>query len=193
VIVGKAIDDTIARQGTGGASGTSEMARPPDRKPGKGHNNPPEPVDDDKRPPSGPPVPPFLPGQRPSWRQSELDDEADRQPDFEPQVSFKDGKEVSSTTRGSKRPDGVSRDKQSESYETKNYNINANPDGLVRNVVDQVLERAQHLPPGMQQNVNIDVRGQQVSQEQLNDVARRIVEGSKGFLRPENIKFRRFE
>ena len=191
VIVGRAIDDTINRPGAGATFGASEMARPPGERPGKGHNNPPEPVDDDKRPPSGPPVPPFPPGQRPSWRQSELDDAADLQPNFEPQIAFKNGQEVSSSTPGSKRPDGVSKDRRSASFETKNYNVNAHADRLVRNVIEQVLDRAQHLPPGMQQNIRVDVRGQQVSEEQLNDVARRIAEGSQGLLRREHIKFRR--
>ena len=194
VIVGKAIDDTINRPGANGTFGGSEMARPTDRKPGKGHNNPPEPVDDDRpssRPPSGPPVPPFPPGQRPRWRQSELDDAKDLAPDFEPQVAFKNGQEVSSTTRDSVRPDGVSKDRRSASFETKNYDINANSDGLVGKVVEQVLDRAQHLPSGMQQNINIDVRGQQVSQEQLDNVVKRIIERSNGLLRSENIKFRR--
>ncbi|MDP1962852.1 MAG: hypothetical protein Q8K93_11705 [Reyranella sp.] len=195
VIVDKAIRDTIGRSGVGNAdeSGTSEMARPPADPPRQGHNNPPEPVDNDRppsRPPSGPPVPPFLPGQRPGWRQSELDDAKDLAPNFEPQVAFKNGREVSSTTRESKRPDGVSKDRRSESFETKNYDINTNSDGLVGRVVEQVLERAQHLPPGMQQNIRIDVRGQQVSEEQLNEVAKRIVERSNGLLRREHIRFR---
>jgi hypothetical protein len=191
VIVGKAIGDAVDRsRGSTGESGTSEMARPTDRKPGKGHNNPPEPVDDDTRPPPGPPMPPFPPGQRPSWRQSELDDETDRQPDFAPQVAFKDGKEVSSRTAGSVRPDGVSADKRSASFEVKNYDINTNPDGLVNNVVRQALERSRHLPSGMQQNIRIDVRGQQVSKEQLNEVARRIVEQSNGVLRREHVEFK---
>ena len=191
VFVGKAIDDTINRPGTSGTFGASEMARPPGERPGKGHNNPPEPVDDDKRPPSGPPVPPFPPGQRPSWRQSELDDAADLQPNFEPQVAFKNGQEVSSSTPGSRRPDGVSKDRRSASFETKNYNVNAYADRLVSNVIEQLLDRAQHLPPGMQQNIRVDVRGQQVSEEQLNEVARRIVERSNGLLRREHIQFRR--
>ena len=190
VIVGKAVGDTIDRSGAG-TFGGSKMARPPGEKPGKGHNNPPGPVDDDKKPPPGPPLPPFPPGQRPSWRQSEIDDARDREPDFVSQVPFKDGKEVPWATPGSKRPDGVSGDKHRESYETKNYDINTNADGLVRDVVGQVLERAEHLPSGMQQNIKIDVRGQQVTERQLAEVVRRIIEKSNNILRPENIEFRR--
>ena len=93
--------------------------------------------------------------------------------------------------RHSKRPDSTSKDRRSASFETKNYDINANPDGLVRKVVEQVTGRAQHLPSGMQQKINIDVRGQQVSQEQLDNVAKRIIERSNGLLKLENIKFRR--
>jgi len=66
VIVGKAIDDTIARQGSGGIFGGSEMVRPPGKNPGPDDNGPPERVEGDKRPPSRPPVPPFPPGERPS-------------------------------------------------------------------------------------------------------------------------------
>lgn len=193
MIIGKAVDDTINRPGVGGTLGGSEMARPTDRKPGKGHNNPPEPTEDDKpssRPPSGPPVPPFLPGQRPSWRQSELDDARDRTPDFAPQVSFMNGAEVPRNTDGSVRPDGVSRDRRSASFEMKNYNINANSYDLIRDVIDQVLYRAKHLPRGMQQNINIDVRGQQVSQGQLDEVRKRIVEKSNGLLRREHVEFK---
>ena len=190
VIVGKAIDDTIARQGTPGIFGGSEMARPPGKNPGPDDNGPPERVEGDKRPPSRPPVPPFPPGQRPSWRQSELDHMADRHPDFASQVAFKDGREVSSRTAGSVRPDGVSADKRTASFEVRNYNISTNKYRLVNDVTRQVLERAQHLPSSMQQHIRIDIRGQHASQEQLKEVARRIGERSNGLLRREHIHFR---
>jgi hypothetical protein len=189
-IIGKAIGDTIARQSTAGVLGGSEMARPPGTDPGHDDNGPPRRVEGDKPPPSGPPVPLFPPGERPSSRQSELDDAKAEQPDFVPQVSFKNGKEVSWGTAGSVRPDGVSADKRSASFEVKNYNINTNKHGLVSDVTRQVLQRAQHLPPGMQQHIRIDIRGQHTSQEQLEKVARRIVERSNGLLRREHIKFR---
>ena len=110
-------------------------------------------------------------------------------PDFVPQVSFKNGKEVSWGTAGSVRPDGVSPDKRSASFEVKNYNINTNKHGLVSDVTRQVLERAQHFPPGMQQHIRIDIRRQHTSQEQLEKVARRIAERSNGLLRREHIEF----
>ena len=191
VIVGKAIDDTIARQSTAGVRGGSEMARPPGKDPGPDDNGPPERVEGDKPPQSGPPVPLFPPGERPSQRQSELDVAKAEQPDFVPQVSFKNGKEVSWGTAGSVRPDGVSADKRRASFEVKNYNINTNAAGSVNKVTRQVLERAQHLPPRMQQHIRIDIRGQHSSQEQLEEVARRIVERSNGLLRREYIKFRK--
>ncbi|WP_422036116.1 hypothetical protein [Reyranella sp.] len=90
VIVGKAIDDTIARQSTAGVRG-GPSAR---QEPGPDDNGPPERVEGDKPPQSGPPVPLFPPGERPSSRQSELDVAKAEQPDFVPQVSFKNGKEV---------------------------------------------------------------------------------------------------
>ena len=166
------------------------MARPPGKDPAPDDNGPPERVECDEPPQSGPPVPPFLPEPRPSARQSELDYGTGR-PDFVPQVAFKNGKEVSSRTRGSVRPDGISADRRSASFEIKNYNINTNADGLIYKVTRQVLERAQHLPPSMQQRIAIDVRGQQVSTDQLNDIARRIVERSNGLLRREHIEFMR--
>ncbi len=164
-IIGKAIGDTIARQGAAGVSGGSEMARPPGKDPGPGDNGPPERVEHDKPPQPGPPVPPFLPEPRPGWQQSELDVAKAERPDFVPQVSFKNGREVSWGTRGSVRPDGVSADMRSASFEVKNHNINinTNANGLVNKVVRQVHERARHLPRGMQQNIRIDVRGQDVS------------------------------
>ncbi|WP_422013662.1 hypothetical protein [Reyranella sp.] len=190
VIVGKAIDDTIARQSTAGVLGGSEMARPPGKDPAPDDNGPPERVERDKPPQSGPPMPPFLPEPRPSSRQSELDYGTGR-PDYVPQVAFKNGNEVSSRTRGSVRPDGGSADRRSASFEIKNCNINTNAAGLVNKVTRQVLERAQHLPPSVQQHIAIDVRGQQVSAEQLNDIARRIVQRSNGLLRHEHIEFMR--
>ena len=113
-------------------------------------------------------------------------------PDFVPQVSFKNGKEVSWGTAGSVRPDGVSPDKRSASFEVKNHNINTNANGLVNKVVKQVHERARHLPQGMQQNIRIDVRGQNVSSGHLEDIARRIVEKSNGLLSREHIEFMEF-
>ena len=191
-IIGKAIGDTIARQGAGGVSGGSEMARPPGKDPGPDDNGPPERVEGGKPPHSGPPVPPFLPEPRPGWRQSELDDARVRQPDFVPQVAFKNGKEVSSRTAGSVRPDGVSADKRSASFEVKNHDINTNADGLVNKVARQVHERVRHLPRGMQQNIKIDVRGQIVSPTHLDNIARRIVEKSDGLLSREHVKFMEF-
>ncbi|WP_422013656.1 hypothetical protein [Reyranella sp.] len=192
VIVGKAIDDTIARQSTAGVRGGSEMARPPGKDPGPDDNGPPGRVEGDKPPPSGPPVPLIPRGERPSSQQSELDVAKAEQPDFVPQVSFKNGKEVSWRTAGSVRPDGVSADRRSASFEVENYNINTNANGLVNKVVKQVHERARHLPRGMQQNIRIDVRGQNASSGHLDDTTRRIVEKSNGLLSREHIEFMEF-
>lgn len=96
---------------------------------------------------------------------------------------------MSSRTAGSIRPDGVSADRRSASFEVKNYNIITNSDGLVDSVVQQVVERSRHLPPGMRQNIKIDIRGQSVPAEQLDDIARKIIEKSNGLLRSEHIRF----
>ena len=68
-IIGKAIGDTIARQGTAGVFSGSEMAGPTNGKAGTGHNGPPEPIDEEQPvdkgksspwPPFGAPVPPTI-------------------------------------------------------------------------------------------------------------------------------------
>ncbi|WP_175413251.1 hypothetical protein [Pseudomonas sp. 37 R 15] len=45
----------------------------------------------------------------------------------------------------------------------KNYNIVKNQSGLISNVSNQALQRAENLPQGMQQQVVIDIRGQAVT------------------------------
>ena len=51
------------------------------------------------------------------------------------------------------------------------------------------LYRQRHLPPGMHQRITIDIRGQQVYQERLDSITRRIVEKTNGLVRPEHIEF----
>lgn len=53
-----------------------------------------------------------------------------------------------------------------------------------------LVETLRHQSERLQQHIRIDIRGQHTSQEQLEKVARRIVERSNGLLRREHIKFR---
>lgn len=74
---------------------------------------------------------------------------------------------------------------------SENYNIAKNRYGLISNVSKQALQRAEHLPPGMQQQVVIDVRGQAVSAQQELAIKQAIVEKTNGIINPSNINFKR--
>ncbi len=132
-----------------------------------------------------------LPSQRPTWRQSEIDVTAPlEQQGFRTQVSFKDGVEVPYGTKGSTRPEAYT---EGLSVEVKNYNVESSQgrSNLVRNVSKQAQHRAQNLPANTAQQVNIDVRGQNVTRTQLNQTIERIIEKSNGALRAEDINILR--
>ena len=103
---------------------------------------------------------------RPTWRQSEQDVGVDLGPDHGRQVSYKDHKEAHYGMPGSVRPDFVSPDGKSVSFEVKNYDIKTNTAGLVRAVAEQAERRQENLPEGMQQNIIIDTREQIVTDQQ---------------------------
>jgi hypothetical protein len=106
-----------------------------------------------------------------------------------PQVSFKGGKEVPYGTTGSVRPDWCLGN--TCSVEVKNYNIATNSSGLVNNVSEQAILRAQNLPQGMTQTVVIDVRGQAVTVQQELAIRQAIVQKSNGAVAPNNITFKK--
>lgn len=128
-----------------------------------------------------------VPATRPSWRDSEVDAAA-RHPDYQEQVTFKDGAEQDSYVKGSTRPDLY---KDGSSLEVKNYNVETSSgrSNLVRNVGDQAVQRASHLPPGTVQSLEVDVRGQAVTPETLDEIASRIEARSGGAIKMENIEF----
>lgn len=140
-------------------------------------------------PPAPPPPPPPPATQRPSPRQSEIDVGQDLGPGHRPQVSYLNGKEVKYGTAGSVRPDYVAPGDVA-SFEVKNYNLANNQSGLINNVSTQAVQRAQHLPAGMEQQVIIDIRGQVVSNAQKNDIIRGIVQQSRGAVAPDAITFK---
>ena len=125
--------------------------------------------------------------KRPTWRQSEKDAGKYLDEGFSEQKSYKNGEEVSYGTKGSTRPDWS---KPGSSVEVKNYNIEtqAGQDRLVRNVVNQAMDRSQHLPADMTQSLVIDVRGQTVSRDVLNGIVNRISGESGGLIQPGNIR-----
>lgn len=128
------------------------------------------------------------PQQRPTWRQSEIDiGKRLQNQNFEPQKSFKNGQEVPYGTKGSTRPEYY---KPGTSVEVKNYNLQT-PQGrnsLVNNVTKQAQHRAANLPPGTTQEVHLDVRGQNVSRSDLQQLTNDIVSKSNGTLKPGDIK-----
>ena len=117
--------------------------------------------------------------KRPTWRQSEDDVGEALGNDYRPQVSFKNGEEVPYGTKGSIRVDYYT---SGTSIEVKNYNVET-PQGrnnLIRNISRQAKERQQHLPPGTTQRIKLDVRGQNITRKELNDLLDRIMKSSNG-------------
>lgn len=128
---------------------------------------------------------------RPTWRQSEIDVGAQLESQgYKPQISFKDGAEVPYGTKGSVRPEYY---REGASVEVKNYNVET-AEGrarLERNVVDQAIQRADNLPSGTTQSLTIDVRGQNVTRAQLNQMLSNIEQKSGGTIIRENINILR--
>ena len=127
-------------------------------------------------------------GPRPDWLQSEQDDLKDGGPTRRPQVSFKDQLEVPYGTPGSVRPDSV--EDGIATFEVKNHNMETNLNGLIRNVADQAIRRAEHLPSQLIQRIVIDIRGQDASDTQRQDTIKRIVKRSGGVISPDAIQFK---
>ncbi|OAI58852.1 hemagglutinin, partial [Ralstonia solanacearum] len=127
--------------------------------------------------------------KRPTPPQSEKDVGTGLGSDFRPQVSYKDGQEVPYGTKGSVRPDWCNA--TSCSVEVKNYNIENNSSGLIKNVADQAIQRQANLPAGMEQQIVIDVRGQKVTAQQEDIIVKGIVSRSNGAIKPDAIEFKR--
>ena len=114
------------------------------------------------------------PIQRPTWRQSELDALIDY-PDHLPQQSFLNGELVPYGTKGSVRPDFY---RPGSSVDYKNYDINTlgRRNNLVRNIKKQYFHREIELPPNTQQTFVIDIRGQNITDDILDQLYDKIVE-----------------
>ncbi|WP_412769937.1 hemagglutinin repeat-containing protein, partial [Ralstonia pseudosolanacearum] len=126
--------------------------------------------------------------KRPTPRNSETDVGSDLGSAYRPQVSYKDGKEVPYGTKGSVRPDWCNT--TSCSVEVKNYNIDSNSSGLIKNVAEQAIQRQANLPAGMDQQVVIDIRGQTVTDAQKISIIKGIVKQSNGIIGPTSIRFK---
>ncbi|EEO3716484.1 hypothetical protein ISM54_003049 [Listeria monocytogenes] len=114
--------------------------------------------------------------KRPNWRQSEIDAELDYK-GYDSQKSFLNGEEVPYGTKGSSRPELY---KQGHSIEVKNYNVqtSSGQNNLIYNVSKQIKERLTNLPPGTEQTILIDVRGQNVSNDILKNIRSKILDKS---------------
>ena len=127
---------------------------------------------------------------RPTWRQSEIDVGNDLGSGYSDQVSYLNGEQVPTGTLGSVRPDWVA-DDGSMSIEVKNYNLSTNQNGLINNVSQQALQRAENLPAGMEQQIVIDTRGQVITPDQENAIIQGIVQKSNGVIDPTSILFKK--
>jgi hypothetical protein len=129
---------------------------------------------------------------RPTWQESEqrVSEELEWA-DFKEQPSFIDGQEVPRGTRGSTRPDNYSQ-KLRLSVDVKNYGLETaeKQSDLVGSIVEQMTDRARHLPKGSRQGVVIDVRGQAVTPNQIAELRTRIVLEADGLVAPDDIVFK---
>ncbi len=126
-------------------------------------------------------------GKRPTSKESEKYVEQQSGTSSRPQISFKDGVEVQYGTPGSVRPDTCLGNVCA--IEVKNYDINKYTSNLVRNVVKQAKQRDIHLPPGMEQQAWIDVRGQKYTESQLNEIASKIERRTGGLIKQDDVRF----
>ena len=123
---------------------------------------------------------------RPTWQQTEQYVGKLLGKKARPQVSYLYGKEVARGTLGSVRPDFIN---GRTAVEAKNYDIAKNSSGLITKVVEQVNKRAIHLPKGMKQEIQIDIRGQRVTEATFRQIQKKIAEKCNGALREKDIKW----
>lgn len=98
------------------------------------------------------------------------------------QVSYLNGKEVSSSVSGATRPD-LSRIVKGkiEAIEVKNYNLNSKKsrEYLIMELKRQITNRAKHLPVGSTQRVVLDVQGRNYGKSLLKNVIQSIKDSCK--------------
>lgn len=108
----------------------------------------------------------------PTPRESELK-VLDTTNDAVEQISYLNGKQVSTATPGSTRPDIVVQNANGtvRAIEVKNYNLesSANRNGLLSELKRQVADRTKHLPKGSTQEIVLDVRGRGYSTKLIDN------------------------
>ena len=115
--------------------------------------------------------------KRPNWKESE--DKAKEIYGGEEQPSYKDGKKVPHGTPGSTRPDLVVENPETgqlTAIEVKNYDLSdeENVKALCDTLKKQVEDRNSNMPEGTEQRIVLDVRGQGLSDEKIDEVAKEI-------------------
>lgn len=113
---------------------------------------------------------------RPTPRESEIT--ALEKYGGEEQVSYKNGEVVPYGTPGSTRPDIVIEDENGNltAIEVKNYDVSTPTkiDSLCKEVRRQVGERCENMPEDTNQVVVVDVRGQNLTKEQIEELKSKI-------------------
>lgn len=99
----------------------------------------------------------------------------------EEQKSYKNGEEVPYGTPGSTRPDLVivnQEDGSITAVEVKNYDLSTDQrvEALCKEVRRQVGERGENMPDDTKQVICLDVRGQGLSEERIEEVKEKIKE-----------------
>lgn len=119
----------------------------------------------------------------PTYQQSEIDAVAYYSKlgyeNIRTQVSFLNGKEVSSKIAGSTRPDILAWiNGKLNAIETKNYDLvkSANLKAMITELRRQFSNRATHLPEGAEQRLALDVRGRGYSKRMIQDYVKIIRE-----------------
>ena len=106
------------------------------------------------------------------------------------EISYLNGVEVPHGTPGSVRPDAVP-NCGTQYFEVKNNDLSSTngQNSLVTTTVEQINTRSIHLPDGMQQNIAIDITGQNVSVATQAQIRAQIVQVSNGAVDPDSIDF----
>jgi hypothetical protein len=72
----------------------------------------------------------------------------------------------------------------------KNYDIEKYSDNLINTISKQAIERKKHLPNGMQQEVVIDIRRQNVPPSARKKITEGIEKRSQGVIKEKHIRFK---
>jgi hypothetical protein len=110
--------------------------------------------------------------------------------DHPSQPSFLERQEVTRGAAGSVRPDFMTPDRTTASFEVKSYNLSGVfPWSMIGRIAQQAIDRQRNLPIGMEQIVAIDITGQNVSDSQTTAIRAAIFQKSNGIIQERNIKF----